>query len=83
MGGMYAIIETREDPAERPPQPPKRNWWKTLRPFLVTCLVGGALALTYSACPICVLAILVFAALTINCLPGLPLLIVVHSFGLQ
>ena len=54
------------------PDQGKGAWYifKKLRPFLFTCVVGGILAGTYTACPLCVLAILVFSALTINCLPG-------------
>ena len=68
---MIASANGEEAPQQAPQQSLYGLSLQRLRPFLLTCVIGGILAGTYSACPICVFVILVFSALTINCLPGI------------
>jgi hypothetical protein len=69
---MMTSADDDEAPQQQPQQPLYKLTLQRLRPFLLTCVIGGILAGTYSACPICVFVILIFSALTINCLPGIP-----------
>ena len=47
--------------------------WKIIRAFTLTLIAGTVLAITYNSCIVCVLGVLIFSTLTINCLPGMPL----------
>ena len=42
----------------------------------VVCIMAGALYLTYNSCIKCVVVIAIFAGLTMNCIPLMPLVFV-------
>jgi hypothetical protein len=55
------------------PKPAFKVPWKVVRAVAITLITGIILAVTYNNCIMCVLGILIFSTLTINCLPGMPL----------
>lgn len=72
---MSFLTEDIEKPDTDPKssQPAFKVPWKIVRAISITLITGIILAVTYNNCIVCVFAILVFSTLTINCLPGMPL----------
>jgi hypothetical protein len=60
-----------------------RPWlWGFLRGVCISTTVGMILVLTYQRCIWCVVAIAIFSAMTMNCLPLMPLVFLMSLFVL-
>lgn len=70
-------------PQEEERRPPENGWlFKFLRGVALSAAVAMVLVLTYHRCIWCVLGIAVFSALTMNCIPLMPLVFLMSLFVL-
>ena len=85
------MLQTPSTTTAAAPEPWLSGWKLSLiRGLALTAVVGVALLLTYDRCIGCVVAIAIFAALTMNCVPLMPLVfllsmlvLVMHAIDYQ
>jgi len=92
MSSAYRPLLQTVDEEEQAPPPSRRrradegspSWlYKFLRGVALSATVAIVLVLTYHKCIWCVLAIAIFSALTMNCIPLMPLVFLMSLFVLM